>query len=277
MTNKIMPKVNREGRRSFLQKSIAVVATVVVTRAFSAPNITLEKDTKPQPGTCILSVEQMAGPYIKSNMPIRRNIAENENGVPLLLKITVIDSNSCRPLEYYYVDIWQCNARGRYSGWSYVDPDKDAPSGEVASINRTDEKSFLRGSQVTDSHGLVRFTSIYPGFYAGRAVHIHFAIKPPKASPQEVDKYSFISQLYFPEEFNSEIEQRAEYSLRKIKRLINSDDEIFNEANGENAVLAVSKINENDINDGVLAEITIAINKDILSKRIDPKDILKIT
>lgn len=113
MTNKIMPKVNREGRRSFLQKSIAVVATGVVTHAFSAPNITLEKDTKPQPGTCILSVEQMAGPYIKSNMPIRRNIAENENGVPLLLKITVIDSNSCRPLEYYYVDIWQCNARGR--------------------------------------------------------------------------------------------------------------------------------------------------------------------
>ncbi len=167
MTNKIMPKVNREGRRSFLQKSIAVVATGVVTHAFSAPNITLEKDTKPQPGTCILSVEQMAGPYIKSNMPIRRNIAENENGVPLLLKITVIDSNSCRPLEYYYVDIWQCNARGRYSGWSYVDPDKDAPSGEVASINRTDEKSFLRGSQVTDSHGLVRFTSIYPGFMPG--------------------------------------------------------------------------------------------------------------
>lgn len=92
-----------------------------------------------------------------------------------------------------------------------------------------------------------------------------------------MDKYSFISQLYFPEEFNSEIEKRAEYSLRKINRLTNSNDEIFNEANGENAVLAVSKINENDINDGILAEITIAINKDILSKRIDPEDILKIT
>lgn len=83
-----------------------------MTSAFSAPNITLEKDAKPQPGTCVLSVEQMAGPYIKSNMPIRRNIAENENGVPLLLKITVIDSNLCLPLEYYYVDIWHCNARG---------------------------------------------------------------------------------------------------------------------------------------------------------------------
>ncbi len=89
MTNKIMPKVNREGRRSFLQKSIAVVATGVVTHAFSAPNITLEKDTKPQPGTCILSVEQMAGPYIKSNMPIRRNIAENEN-MPGVLFIFIL-------------------------------------------------------------------------------------------------------------------------------------------------------------------------------------------
>ncbi len=65
MTNKIMPKVNREGRRSFLQKSIAVVATGVVTHAFSAPNITLEKDTKPQPGTCIYLLNKWLAHILK--------------------------------------------------------------------------------------------------------------------------------------------------------------------------------------------------------------------
>lgn len=77
-----------------------------------------------------------------------------------------IDPERCEPLAGALVDVWQCDAAGVYSGVE-----------DIADRFDTTGKRFLRGHQVTDRGGIARFTTIYPGWYRGRTVHIHFKIR----------------------------------------------------------------------------------------------------
>lgn len=122
--------------------------------------------TSPPPA-CQLSPEQIAGPYFRNPKLIRRNISEGVDGIPLVLRLTIVDAMTGQPVTGAVVDIWHCNARGAYSGWSKINPDKKVSVGDIGSIPRTDDDTYLRGGQFTDKNGIVRFTTIYPGFYAG--------------------------------------------------------------------------------------------------------------
>lgn len=86
--------------------------------------------------------------------------------MPLFLDLQLIDVNTCEPLQNIYTDIWHCNATGVYSG---VVADGNGNSNDESNSNTT----FLRGIQSSGSDGVVQFESIFPGHYAGRAVHIH--------------------------------------------------------------------------------------------------------
>ena len=72
---------------------------------------------------------------------------------------------TCTPLSGAYVDIWHCDASGGYSDVS--------GQGNPNNIGL----KFLRGYQVTDANGTVQFTTIYPGWYSGRTVHIHYKVR----------------------------------------------------------------------------------------------------
>src|SRR6185295_1063708 len=118
-----------------------------------------------------------------------------KDGVPLALarRVSSVSSSGCTPLSGARVDVWHCAAVGQYS-------DADG---------NTAGKNFLRGYQMTDANGVTRFTTIYPGWYPGRAVHIHFKIRIV-AGPALGGEMT--SQLYFDEAITDRIHARAPYS-----------------------------------------------------------------
>src|SRR5216683_2289446 len=110
--------------------------------------------------TCVLTPEQTEGPYYIANEAVRRNITDGRPGTPLLLRAFVLNASTCKPIKGAAVDIWHADAAGNYSGFS----------------SDTSSRTFLRGIQKTDQNGLAIFTTIYPGWYQGRAVHIHVKV-----------------------------------------------------------------------------------------------------
>jgi protocatechuate 3,4-dioxygenase beta subunit len=136
-----------------------------------------------------------------------------EQGLPFRFAINVseIQGGSCSPVAGAYVDVWHCNAMGVYSDVS--------AQGSLG-------KKFLRGYQVTDAHGNVRFLSIYPGYYPGRTVHVHYRIRKFVGT---TTTFNFVSQLYFNDAITTAIFQReAPYNTRPTRTTTNSNDGIFN-------------------------------------------------
>ena len=124
------------------------------------------------------------------------------------------------------VDIWHCDALGLYS---------EARDRETDTTGH----QFLRGYQITDRRGAVRFNTVYPGWYRGRAVHIHFKVRTPGENGRTDE---FTSQLYFPDELTDRVHAREPYAAKKGQRLLNARDMIFREG-GTQLVLPVLETN----------------------------------
>jgi protocatechuate 3,4-dioxygenase beta subunit len=95
----------------------------------------------------------------------------------------------------------------------------------------------LRGYQVTDDGGTARFTTIYPGWYPGRTVHIHFKIR---ISPSTRAGYEFTSQLYFDDSVTDEVHAHSPYSEHGRRMMRNRDDSIFR-LGGDQLLLALTR------------------------------------
>jgi protocatechuate 3,4-dioxygenase beta subunit len=137
-------------------------------------------------------------------------------GVPLRLTLRVSQlaaAGSCGPLSGALVDLWQCDALGVYSDFADSFAKFDAKG-----------KKFLRGYQMTDAKGAVTFTTIYPGWYPGRAVHVHFKVRTNPNGPRGTD---FTSQLYFDEALTDKVHTRAPYSQKGRRTTMNEADGIF--------------------------------------------------
>jgi protocatechuate 3,4-dioxygenase beta subunit len=121
---------------------------------------------------CVLTPEVTEGPYYLDLDKVRSDITEGKDGAPLDLKLTVVDATGCTPIKDAAIDVWHCDAGGVYSGFSQA----GAGGRPGGSQTTTDNQTFLRGTQVTDASGLAEFQTIYPGWYRGRAVHIHMKV-----------------------------------------------------------------------------------------------------
>ncbi|MBS9436256.1 twin-arginine translocation signal domain-containing protein [Photorhabdus noenieputensis] len=273
--NKLKGKKS-SSRRNFLKSSAAITATAAL-----APIALARTETTLSPqhgiGVCTLAPEQISGPYFRNDKIIRRDITDSEVGIPFLLKITIMDNKTCKPVENLFVDIWHCNSRGKYSGWSHISPDVVPHVDGIASVNRTDEQNFLRGAQSSNKNGIVNFTTIYPGFYAGRATHIHIAIRKLSANVTDKEHFAFVGQMYFPEEINTEVYKYDMYSERKITRIKNYEDVYFKNMNGHLSEIKVTKIDESDINRGILGEIVLSIDLENISKYITKSELYSHT
>lgn len=162
-------------------------------------------------GACIALPEQTAGPMFAPNAPQRSDIRAGRPGAPLQLTLNVLrlKNGGCTPLPGAHVDLWQCDASGVYS-----------------------DNTFLRGYQLTDAAGTTEFTTIYPGWYPGRAVHVHFKIRSGNSQ--------FASQLYFDDTLTDRVHARAPYANRTGRRVRNANDGIFSEG-GEQLLLALAE------------------------------------
>lgn len=201
----------------------------------SASAATTSAEGSPQaaiPG-CVVRPEMTEGPYFVdrqlNRVDIRTDPADNaaKPGVPLVVAFNVsrISAGKCTPLSGAMVDVWHCDAGGIYSGVA------DTGVG----FNTVGQK-FLRGYQVTDANGVARFTTIYPGWYPGRTVHIHFKIRTPAAGQRQ---YDFTSQVFFDETISDKVFAQAPYS-KGGRRTMNASDGIFRQGKGEQLMLKLT-------------------------------------
>jgi hypothetical protein len=120
-----------------------------------------------------------------------------------------VDGTACTPLTGATVDMWHCDALGLYS--------------DIAS-ERSAGRKFLRGYQVTDAKGEAAFTTIYPGWYRGRAVHVHFKVRMFAGSQKT---YEFTSQFFFNEAITDVVHAQAPYNTKGARDTKNGQDGIF--------------------------------------------------
>ncbi|WPN46115.1 intradiol ring-cleavage dioxygenase [Pseudomonas sp. P8_241] len=226
----------------------------------------------------LLSPEQIAGPYFRNSKLIRRNISEGADGIPLVLRLSIIDAMTGEPVPDALVDIWHCNARGAYSGWSKINPDVEVDSGDIGAIARTDDDTYLRGAQFSDKSGIVRFTTIYPGFYAGRAVHIHLAVRIAAGNNYLEERHvAWVGQLYLPEVASRSALCARQYGGRASTRLTNAEDFYYSTMGGDASILNVHTLGRDSNEDGFFGQMTIGIDTFSVSTQIKPEDFDKYT
>jgi protocatechuate 3,4-dioxygenase beta subunit len=171
------------------------------------------------PPACVARPAQTEGPYFVDERLNRSDIRSDPKdgvikpGIPLALALGVsrIEAGKCVPLRGAQVDIWHCDADGIYS--DVTDPHF-----------KTLGQRFFRGYQLTDAAGVARFATIYPGWYPGRTVHIHFKIRTEPTAPKG---YAFTSQLYFDDGFTDRVFAKAPYATRGPRTTRNEADEIY--------------------------------------------------
>lgn len=168
--------------------------------------------------SCVVTPDETEGPYFVDEMLNRPDIRSDPTsgavsaGIPLALTIRVYKvGTSCEPVSGALVDIWHCNAGGLYSD---------------VSANNTVGQKFLRGYQLTDDSGVATFTTIYPGWYQGRTVHIHFKVRTFDGSS---NTYEFTSQLFFDDSLSDEVYANAPYNTRGNRGTLNSNDNIYDD------------------------------------------------
>lgn len=189
--------------------------------------------------SCTLTPEAIEGPFYFDVDAIRSDIREDRAGTTLRLAIRVEDTD-CEPLSNAVVDIWSCDAGGLYSGF------ESASSGQ-GGRGQTDEATYLRGAQVTNADGIAEFTTIYPGWYPGRAVHIHAKV--------HLDAFTALTaQLYLDEAVTTAVYAEQPYADRAGERTMNDTDVFFARESGDRSTLTLSAQNE-----GWLGVITLGL------------------
>jgi len=173
-------------------------------------------------GCATLTQELTQGPFWvderleRSDVRSDSTTGEVQSGLPLTLTLRLQDAGAdCTPQVGAYVDIWHASAQGEYSD----------VSGSGNPDNRGED--WLRGYQVSDEAGEVTFTTIWPGYYRGRTIHIHFRVRTTLADSSEVN---FTSQLFFDEDVNAAVLATSAYQQASPRDTTNAADGIYEAA-----------------------------------------------
>ena len=173
--------------------------------------------------SCVVRPALTEGPYFVDEKLNRSDIrSDPATGVvrpgallTLTFLVSRVSGSACTTLSGAMVDVWHCDALGVYS--DATDP----------TLGSTKGQKFLRGYQTTDASGTAKFTTIYPGWYQGRAVHIHFKIRPTSTS-------EFTSQFFFDDTLSTQVFAQAPYSQKGTQGITrNSADGIYQQSAGK--------------------------------------------
>jgi protocatechuate 3,4-dioxygenase beta subunit len=178
-------------------------------------------------GPCPLNPEQEEGPFYVDEGLLRSDVLDGQTGVPLLLSIKVLKAVKCEPVANAAVEIWSANSLGKYS-----DKTREGTAGQ----------KYLRGVQITDAAGVVKFKTIYPGWYAGRTCHIHLKVRT--GGTASGSSYSsagsneaYGGQIFFPPDMN--VSLRSVYTGDTNYFINNADDRVYNRQGGARAILTL--------------------------------------
>jgi protocatechuate 3,4-dioxygenase beta subunit len=195
-----------------------MLATIAGAVLAARPALAQVPPADPPAPACVLTPAQTEGPYFvderlaRSDLRVDPRDGSTKPGalLALALRLAVVDGAGCRPIGGAIVDVWHCDAQGIYSD---------------ASDRRFDSRGakFLRGYQATDAEGRVRFVTIYPGAYPGRAVHIHFKVRTKVAGAMR----EFTSQLYFDDALTDRVHAQPPYAGAGERRTRNAGDGLY--------------------------------------------------
>jgi protocatechuate 3,4-dioxygenase beta subunit len=184
--------------------------------ALGAAIVTPRTPAQPAPAArpaCIITAEQTEGPYFVDHRLNRSDLRKDVDGsmreglpLQLTLRLQSVEGGNCQPLAGATVHVWHCDAAGEYSG---VEGSRS---------------QYLRGYQTSGTDGTVRFRTIYPGWYPGRTVHIHFKVL---ARGKDGKPYELTSQLYFDDAVTDKVMAQAPYAKRGQRDRINRSDGLF--------------------------------------------------
>ncbi|MEU0069931.1 intradiol ring-cleavage dioxygenase [Streptomyces sp. NPDC006332] len=221
------------GRRTVLIATGATAATLAVAAVPEAP----ATPTAPvaAAAVCTLTKEMTEGPYYLDGQLVRSDISEGKAGFPLKLNLTVVDDDTCVPLSNALVEIWHCDALGEYSGF-VGNNGHDEP----------DNGTFLRGGVLTNSSGVASITSVYPGWYVGRCVHIHVKVHTNVTLTSDGSftggQELHTGQLFFNETITARVGALSPYSANKVTRTTLARDSIYDDGGAASGLLTLTAL-----------------------------------
>jgi protocatechuate 3,4-dioxygenase beta subunit len=210
-------------RKIFLKNTVSALGLVFVAPLLNSCKKTDVTSTSSSSsggssGSCSVTPTETAGPFptITPSSLVTANIVSDRTGVPRTIKITINNSNNnCAAISGAIVDIWHCDAAGNYSEYG----GSGMQSSNYTSVH------FLRGRQTANASGLVTFTSIFPGWYSGRAPHIHVHVYSSDGSSL------LITQIAFPTDVcNTVYTTASPYSSRGVQDTSNTQDSVFSDS-----------------------------------------------
>jgi protocatechuate 3,4-dioxygenase beta subunit len=208
--------------------STAVRSSTAVPATTSAPPPPSPVDLLDAAGTCTLTPETIAGPTWFDAHAVRSDIRDGRPGTPLDLAFRVEHTSACTPVANAVVDLWQCDAGGIYSGFARAAPGQGGSPGgkdeygDGESAATTAER-FLRGTQVTDATGVVRFATVYPGWYPTRSAHLHLKVHLDTTTV-------FTGQLFFDDAVTDGVYAADPYAQHAGRDTRNDRDAFFSPA-----------------------------------------------
>jgi protocatechuate 3,4-dioxygenase beta subunit len=233
-------------RRELLGRVAGAAATVVVSQTLaacstsSAAGVTDPTADNTTGSSCVLTAALTEGPYFVDEKLNRSDIRSDPTTgavsagqlLTLTFNVSRVAGSACTPLTAAYIDVWHCDASGTYS--------------DVSGSSR----KFLRGYQITDAAGVAQFTTVYPGWYQGRAVHVHFKLRLFSGSTRT---YEFTSQFFFNETLTSTVHAQSPYSSKGTRDTLNTSDGIYNSLSStEKSALTLAPTKTGDTYAGVI-------------------------
>ncbi|MFJ2511925.1 intradiol ring-cleavage dioxygenase [Streptomyces griseoviridis] len=225
------------GRRTVLIATGATAAALAVTAA--APEAPTADAAHATPvaaaAVCTLTKEMTEGPYYLDGQYVRSDVTEGKAGVPLKLNLTVVDDDTCVPLSGALVEIWHCDALGEYSGFV-------GNNGH----SEPDDGTFLRGGVLTTASGVANLTSVYPGWYRGRCVHIHVKVHTGVTLTSDGSftggRELHTGQLFFDEAITTKVAAVSPYPTNTVPRTTLARDSIYDGGGAASGLLTLTAL-----------------------------------
>ncbi|MCW2871509.1 intradiol ring-cleavage dioxygenase [Actinacidiphila oryziradicis] len=231
---------------------LASAATTDSTTADASATTSATATATSSTGVCSLTSEVTEGPYSLAGALVRRDIREGKEGVEVKYTFCVVDeANGCAPLADALVELWHCDALGEYSGF-------------VGKNGHTedDDSTFLRGGYTTDSDGKVHITSIWPGHYVSRAVHVHMRVHTGVTLADGTytgGNICHTGQLFFDPDINAKIQAAAPYSANTTAETLLADDSVYDDAGAISGLLTLKPQGKN-ASHGYSASLTVGVD-----------------
>ncbi|MFE6178117.1 intradiol ring-cleavage dioxygenase [Streptomyces sp. NPDC056464] len=205
------------------------------------------------------------GPYHLDGALVRKDITEGKSGVPLTLRLTVVDAtDGCTPVKGAAVEIWHCDAWGYYSGYTTANPGGSAPA-ESEDGSTADDDTYLRGYQIAGANGVVKFETIFPGWYTPRTCHIHLKVHTggqKEDGTYEGGKVNYTGQLFFDDEIAEEIFTLEPYSKHSGSYTTLDNDMVYDGGGASSGLLTLKAVHKKDPAKGYKGFLTVAVDPD---------------